>query len=296
MSLPACLRPLKRSLLKRSGILRRYDDRRWIFRRYRSIFGKELNTKDPKTFTERLFCEMLKVSQCGSPLLTTLSDKFLARGYVAEKVGSRYLVDLLWTGFDPTKIPFDDLPPKCVIKANHGSGMNIILQGEYDRDSVIVTMRRWLGTNFYDVAHEYHYNDIEPRILIEPLLDDGHTDGPLDYRFWCFAGRPEVIHLNNHSRSINPFYDLSWRKLALCYARERPDVDIPKPDNFNSMLEIVGKLSSGLEFVRLDMYNVHGQIYFGEFTFFPRGGDLRFVPDEWDLTLGNKWVSDNLAV
>ena len=293
MRIPPFLLQLKRSLVKRSEILRRYDDRQKILRRYRTIHGKDLDTKDPKTFTEKLFCRMLSVSQRGDPILTRLADKFLAREYVQGKVGNDHLVDLLWTGFDPTKIPFDDLPKKCVIKANHGSGMNIFVQGEYDRGNVIQTMRQWLSTNFYHAYREYHYYDIKPRILIESLLDDGQKDGPLDYRFWCFNGCPEVIHVNNHRHGINPFYDLNWQKLLLTYAPDRPDTNIPKPENFKSMLAIASKLSSGLDFVRLDLYNVHGRIYFGEFTFFPLGGCLRFVPDHWDLELGRKWVLDS---
>jgi TupA-like ATPgrasp len=291
--IPPFLRQLKRSLVKRSEILRRYDARWGILRNYRTVHGKDLNIEAPKTFTEKLFCRMLSVSQHGDPTLTRLADKFLAREYVRAKVGNDHLVDLLWTGFDPAKIPFDNLPEKCVIKANHGSRMNIFLQGKYDRRNVIETMRRWLNTNYYYEDREYHYYDIKPRILIESHLDDGQKDGPLDYRFWCFNGRPEVIHVNNHRRGINPFYDLGWQKLSLRYALDRPDVDIPKPENFESMLAIASKLSFGLDFVRLDLYNVHGRIYFGEFTFFPVAGRLRFVPDHWDLKLGRKWILDS---
>ena len=182
------LRPLKPFLLRRSEVLRRYDDRRYILGRYRAIYDKDLDTENPEAFTEKLFCRLLALSQHGDPLLTRLTDKFLARGYVQERVGSECLVDLLWTGSDPTKIPFDDLPSKCVIKANHGSGMNIFLQDGYDRESVIRTMRGWLGTNHYYSVREYQYYDIKPKILVETLLDDGHQDGPLDYRFWCFSG------------------------------------------------------------------------------------------------------------
>ena len=298
MSLPPFLRPLKRSLVRRSEILRRYDDRRWIIRRYRSIHGKDLDIKDPKTFTEKLFCKMLSVSRSGSATMTMLADKFLAREYVAEKIGKNHLVDLLWTGFDPTLVPFDSLPSQWVIKANHGSGMNIIVRGAHDREAIIQTMRKWLSTNYYaeyyHVAREYHYNDIAPRILVESLLDDGREDGPLGYRFWCFAGQPALIHVMDHRRTINPFYDLNWQKLPLRYAPERPDVDIPKPMNYESMLAIASKLSSDLDFVRLDLYNIEGRIYFGEFTFFPRGGYLKFVPEHWDLDLGRKWVLDKL--
>ena len=174
MRLRSLLRPLKPFLVRRSEVMRRYDDRRYILGRYRTIHQKDLDTNNPITFTEKLFCRMLALSQRGDPVLTKLTDKCLAREYVQERVGRNHLVDLLWTGSDPTKIPFDDLPSKCVIKANHGSGMNIFLQDGYDRESVIRTMRGWLGTNHYYSVREYQYYDIKPKILVEALLDDGH--------------------------------------------------------------------------------------------------------------------------
>ena len=137
---------------------------------------------------------------------------------------------------------------------------------------------------------EYQYYDIKPKILVEALLDDGHKDGPLNYRFWCFSGCPEVIRVNNHRRSMNVFYDLSWQKLPLRFPADRPDVDIAKPENLETMVAIASKLSSGLDFVRLDLYNVFGCVYFGEFTFTPLGGNVKFVPDHWDLDLGRKWI------
>jgi hypothetical protein len=290
MRLRSLLRPLKPFLVRRSEVMRRYDDQRYILGRYRAIHQKDLDTKNPRTFTEKLFCRMLALSQRGDPVLTKLTDKCLAREYVQERVGRSHLVDLLWTGSDPTEIPFDDLPPKCVIKANHGSGMNLFLQNGYDRESVIRITRGWLGTNHYYSVREYQYYDINPKILVETLLDDGHQDGPLDYRFWCFSGRPEVIRVNNHKRSVNAFYDLSWQKLPLRFQADKSDADIAKPENFEAMVAIASKLSSGLDFVRLDLYSVFGRVYFGEFTFTPLAGNLKFVPDHWDLDLGRKWI------
>ena len=145
-------------------------------------------------------------------------------------MGGSYFVELLWTGFEPAKIPFDDLPSQWIVKANHGSGMNIMVRGEYDREGIIHAVRQWLATNFYaknyEAAREFHYNDIKPRILIEHLLNDGRADGPLDYRFWCFGGQPQVIQVSDREHSFAPFYDLSWQKLPLRYAPARLDIDV----------------------------------------------------------------------
>ena len=38
------------------------------------------------------------------------------------------------------------------------------------------------------------------------------------------------------------------------------------------MLKIAEKLSQGIKFLRVDLYNVNGNIYFSEFTFYPSSG------------------------
>ena len=60
-----------------------------------------------------------------------------------------------------------------------------------------------------------------------------------------------------------------------------------KPKNFDKMIEICKELSMGIPFVRVDLYNVHGQIYFGELTFYPASGFGSFRPNEWNNKLGD---------
>lgn len=59
------------------------------------------------------------------------------------------------------------------------------------------------------------------------------------------------------------------------------------PENLNEMISIVEKLSEGFKFLRVDLYNVKGKIYFGELTFYPASGMGAFVPEEWDEKLGS---------
>ena len=64
---------------------------------------------------------------------------------------------------------------------------------------------------------------------------------------------------------------------------------IPKPVNFEEMLGIAAKLSAGFGFVRVDLYNVNGRVYFGELTFTPAAGNFKYSPESWDLKHGGKW-------
>ena len=66
------------------------------------------------------------------------------------------------------------------------------------------------------------------------------------------------------------------------------DVDILKPKNLDKMIEIARELSKDFFFARIDLYNIDGQIYFGEITLSPNSG---FDPDikyETDLRFGEK--------
>ena len=270
-------------------LFRRRDGERLLKSRYQSIFHSNLNTKNPQTFSEKLFCRMIQLNRDGNANFSRLADKYLVRNYVAEKIGDKYLVKLLWHGSNPENIPFDALPTNCIAKTNHGSGQNIVLKSGFNRGDVVCKLKSWLSDNYYWAQREYQYYEIPPKILIEEFIDDECEDGPLDYRFWCFNGKPEIIQVDNHSHSINPFYDLKWKKLALSFLPKFIDCEIEVPINLTEMIAVASKLSEDIDFVRVDLYNIQGKIYFGEMTFSPMAGNLEFQPEHWDTTLGEKW-------
>lgn len=275
-------------LLKRR-LFRERDGEAVLRERYRALYGEEVDVESPVCFSEKLFARMIRINRGEYSFYTRLADKYLVRDYVRLKIGAGHLPELLWHGTDPGQIPFDALPPRCVLKTNHASGMSMVWRDSLNRDEVVAQLQRWLRTNHYWVAREYQYYRIPRRILIESLLDDGRQDGPLDYRVWCFHGRPELIQVDNHRHDINPFYDTSWNKVSLCYRDGFRDCEIEKPANLFGMLEIAARLSSDFDFVRVDLYNLGGRIYFGELTFTPFAGGAKLKPGSWDRILGTKW-------
>ena len=66
-------------------------------------------------------------------------------------------------------------------------------------------------------------------------------------------------------------------------------IDWPMPVCFDKMVEIARILSGNFPFVRVDLYNVGGQIYFGELTFYPASGYGSFNPDSFDFELGKQF-------
>lgn len=283
--LVAYYRGIKRQIMRRS------EGEAFLLRGYARVHGKPLNLVNPQTFTEKLFWRMITWNRGAMPpRFRELSDKYAVRAHVASTVGEEYLIKLLWQGDDARAIPFKQLPAEYVIKSSHGSGHVILVRGEVDREAIIHQVTSWLAKDYYWVEREYQYYGMKRRIVIEEYLCNEDGSPPLDYKFYCFNGIPEQILVANHTRDIRSVFDTSWNPIEVTNANRcvsRPW--IPKPANLDEMLTCAAKLSPGFGFVRLDFYNVNGRVYFGEFTFTPLGGIIKFDPEDWDLKLGEKW-------
>ncbi|MDF0650243.1 MAG: ATP-grasp fold amidoligase family protein [Nitrospira sp.] len=271
-------------------VMRRSEGEVLLLRRYFQIHGKPLNLTNPRTFTEKLFWRMITWNRGDMPpRFTRLADKYAVRAHIASTVGEKYLTKLLWHGNDPRAIPFDLLPAEYVIKPSHAAEQVIIVKGHADRDEIVRTVSGWLASNYYWHGREYQYYGIKPRIVIEECLKDQDGNPPLDYKFYCFNGMPDQIIVRNHTHDIHPIFDTSWNLLDLVVSNCTVRPLVPKPVNLDEMLALAAKLSTGFGFVRVDLYNVRGHVYFGELTFTPAGGILKYTPESWDLKHGDKW-------
>ncbi len=223
------------------------------------------------------------------PLLTMLADKYLVREYVREKVGDYVLNQIYGVFYSVDEIEFDKLPSSFVIKAAHGSGWNIICKNknELNWQDAKKRMAEWISDNYYYYGREWAYKNIRPKIIIEKYLDEAGKI-PLDYKIFCFNGQPKFVQIDidrfeNHTRK---FFDLDWNELPFSIIYPISSTIIDKPKNFDSMIEIVKKLSDLLLFTRVDLYSINSQIIFGEMTFYPENGGGKFIPDIYDKTVG----------
>src|SRR5699024_12830684 len=99
-------------------------------------------------------------------------NKYERRKYVKDMRIVHILNDLLWEGFNPEDIPFDELPDKFVIKATHGQGYNIICtdKTKLNYGETIKTLNKWLDTKFLPSYGEWFYGVVKPRIIVEKFL------------------------------------------------------------------------------------------------------------------------------
>ena len=257
---------------------------------YRIYNGSELNLEHPKMYTEKIQWAKLYGR---SDLETRLCDKYLVRQWIKDKIGEKYLIPLLgvWESFN--LIDFDSLPNQFVLKSNTGSGNNLIIRDKsnYDFEKVRTKCNSWNETNFAYKFLELQYKDINPVILAEQYMeaDNGELQ---DYKFLCFDGQPyycwiDVGRFTKHKRNV---YDLEWKLQSWNqYTYGNAEEEIKMPENFDEMIEVAKKLSRGFPHVRVDLYNIHGKIYFGEMTFTNGSGFEPILPREYDLMLGNMW-------
>ena len=243
-----------------------------------------LNLSNPRTFNEKLnFLKTLPSPERH----TVLADKVLVREVVANAIGKKYLVPCLGMYKNAAEIDFGQLPPKFILKTNHGSGWNMICNDKatFNKAKAIRLFNRWLSYNAYYLSRERQYKNIKPLIICEQLLEYDIYD----YKFFCFDGKPEFVQVDidrftNHKRA---FFNLKWEKLPFSIRYDVSEKDIPAPPQLAEMERIAVALSAGLTFSRIDLYTHDDHVYFGEITLVPGGGNEPFVPAAYDLIIGN---------
>ena len=263
----------------------------FISKEYRAAFGVDMDWENPRKYTEKMQIEKLYNI---NPLKIQLTDKFAVRQWVEEKIGEEYLIPLLGSWDKFSDINFNELPDSFVLKTNHGSAMNAVVKNKHKFNKLVAKWHfdDWMKVDFaYYAGLEMHYSQISPRkILGEQFIAD--SNGELnDYKFLCFHGKPyycwvDTGRFTNHCRDI---YDMGWKKQPWSQKYPMSNKEIPKPVNFDKMVEIVEILCEGIPQVRVDLYNVDGKIYFGEMTFTSGTGYEKIDPPEYDLVLGNLW-------
>ena len=154
-------------------------------------------------------------------------------------------------------------------------------------------INKCLKRNYFYGSREWPYKNVKPRILIEKYMETDKQLGLIDYKFFCFNGKPEFIYisqgLENHSTAKISFADMSYNLMEFHRSDYDSFVELPpKPKMFEKMKKLAELLSKNIPFVRVDFYEINGKIYFGEFTFFPCSGFVPFVPEIYDKIIGEK--------
>lgn len=254
--------------------------------------GRWPSLSHPRTFTEKL--QWLKLHD-RNPLYSILVDKHAVKQYISYKIGSEHVIPTLavWNTVD--EINPEVLPKGFVLKWNHDSGSIFICRDKSSFDLERAKRKLSLGQrrNGFWYGREWPYKNITPCILAEQLLvDSTHPTELTDYKFYCFNGEPaycQVIRDRFVHETID-FYDMDWNHqefVGLNPKAPNGSTPVAKPVTLDLMKGICEQLSHGIPFVRIDLYEVDGKVYFGEMTFYPASGYGKFTPSVWDERLGD---------
>ena len=172
------------------------------------------------------------------------------------------------------------------MKCNNGSGDVVVCTDKktLDKKKTLQHFRKNLQTPYGILTGEEHYKQIRSCIIAEELLDGStqpnKSQSLVDYKIWSFDGKPEFIvcYSNRHNKYYSEIgvYDRNWNahpeflRYSSHYIPEQKLM--PKPASLNTMLRIASILSKGHPQMRVDMYDVNGQIFFGELTLTSSGG------------------------
>ncbi|MEZ9305125.1 ATP-grasp fold amidoligase family protein [Vibrio breoganii] len=257
--------------------------------------GYLMNWSKPVTFNQKIQARKLGLSNRHA----ILADKIKVRDYVRKKCGDEILIPILAKYKNTSEIDTKSLPDSWVMKTNHGSGPeHIEIVWDKDRVSqhkIVEKFNHALQEDYVGVRlGETHYNLIDRHILVEELmLSEGKI--PDDYKFHVFQSNGDFkwflqVDFDRYSKHKRNLYDDELNLLDYSLNYQSGNFEIENKELVFEMAEVAKKLATDFNYVRVDLYLIDSQIYFGELTFLPASGFQKFHPREVDKEWGKLWA------
>lgn len=268
-------------------------DNIYIMIKYFYHFKRLPNLNKPVSFNEKL--QWLKIHN-RNELYVKMADKYEVKRIIAEKVGEQYVIKNygVWESFDD--ICFDSLPRQFVLKTTHDCGGVVICKDKtkFDYNKARKILEKHLRYNYFYEGREWPYKEIKPRIIAEAYLENQLTNDLRDYKVLTFNGKAKLLYVATDRQNKNEevkfdFYDMDFNHLDIINGHPNSQGCIQKPKTLNEMRILAELLSDGIPHLRVDFYEVDGNVYIGELTFFHLSGMVPFTPEKWDYILGS-WL------
>ncbi|MDE6019631.1 MAG: glycosyl transferase [Ruminococcus sp.] len=270
-----------------------FPDKLFLQIAYPLYMGKYLRLKNPQTYNEKL--QWLKLYN-HNPEYSKMVDKYEAKKYVASVIGEEHIIPTLGVYNSVDEIPWDSLPNQFVLKCTHDSGGIVICKDKKNLDIIKARKKlaKSLAISYFYQNREWPYKNVKPRIICEVYMVDESGYELKDYKWFCFNGEIKALFIasdreNPQEETKFDFFDENFNHLPFTNGHPNSKKVVKKPKGFETMKEIATKLSQNIPHVRIDLYDINGQIYFGEMTFFHWSGMVPFNPEKWDYTFG-EWI------
>lgn len=169
-----------------------------------------------------------------------------------------------------------------VAKPTQGSGIVIFLKKE-DAEKDFAELYKSARRNFFYANRESQYDHLEPKVIIEEDISDSTGKIPDDFKFHASKGhliycQHDLDRFGDHRRAIISTPEFGIMDEEVSWAK--PIKPVTKPLTWDKMLQFAQTASQNFEYVRVDLYEIDGEMYFGEMTFTPGAGmgDVYFNP------------------
>jgi hypothetical protein len=255
------------------------------------------NLANPRTFNEKIAWRKLYERD---ERLPDLVDKIKAKEIIAGKFGDGLVIPTLAVYDNAADLDFSAPPlsqPPYVIKANHGSGLNVFIKDRsFDPEEVRQKLAGYLRFDHAAFMEEWAYSKVERKILVEPFIETPKGYLP-DYKFHVFAGMVYAIEVMTDrfkKLRVSMFYR-DWKPMEIRkWGYLLYEGDVAAPSRLADMIKLSESIGKDFSYVRVDLYQIGNEIKFGELTFYPAGGCDQFDPPEWDDKFGQQWKLDTI--
>lgn len=217
-----------------------------------------------------------------NPLRVFVSDKEFVKVYIKSIIGERYNVPTIAILNTIEEVKRFDFPSQCCIKPTHASGKAILRKKGESID--LSEIEKWFFINYYDNGREANYKMLKPKVIVEPLIFD--KSDIQDYKFFCYNGKASIVQvdIDRHSNHKRKFLDTKWNELDFSILYPKTSSCIPKPENFDEMVEVAETLSQKFSFIRVDLYSNGTRLYVGELTNCHGNASEKFIPLSSELS------------
>lgn len=260
--------------------------------RYRRAHGRFPHVRHPQTFTEKVSWRMLRDRR---PLLEPTCDKLRMKEHAAATAPAGVLVPAtLWSGTDVRELAGVELPEHWVLKPNHRTGLVLFGTGPADVPALLEETQGWLEQAEWLRGGEWAYRTARPLLLVEERIGGPETD-LTDYKVFVFDGRPRMIQTLTARRTAAGMraYSPEWEYLGR--ARDHaPGEPVPRPADLDRMLAAAARIGAGFDFIRVDLYDHDGRLWFGELTPYPGSGLVAWQDPDLDRRVGSWWTLPRL--
>lgn len=259
--------------------------------RFYSKHGYWPDLKRPRSLMEKIVW-LLRNDR--TPLRAEVVDRIKVRDFVRQHAPECRLPQNLWVGEDFTQAVWANLPQRFVIKGNHGSQMTkIVDKGTTTYEEVRRATLDWLAIDYSHLFGEWVYAHAEKLLVVEERLQFDSVVPP-DWKFMCGNGRVIMVQLDvgrfsDHRRNL---YDRDFKLFENAALADLQNVQATKPSAWGKAVLIAEKLAKPFDFIRVDLYIIDDEVYFGELTNYPGAGGDSIRPKELDFYLGSQFQLD----